>query len=75
MIFLASPKSLDSAIVDCGKAMLWNSYEDDVSVARAGHFLPALLVQLLFSLSCCGSSWSPHRERPEESQDRYLRLR
>lgn len=52
VIFFASPKSLDSAIVDCGKAMLWNSYEDDVSVDWAGHFLPALHVQLLFSLFC-----------------------
>lgn len=52
MIFLTSPKGLDSAIVDCGKAMFWNSYVDDVSVPLAGHFLPTLLVQLLFSLSC-----------------------
>lgn len=52
MIFLTSPKGLDSAIVDCGKAMFWNSYVDDVSVHLAGHFLPTLLVQLLFSLSC-----------------------
>lgn len=44
---------LDSAIVDCGKAIFWNSCEDDVSVDLAGHFfLPALLVWLLFSLSC-----------------------
>lgn len=51
MTFLTPAQGLDSAIVDCGKAMLWSSYEDDVSVGSGGRFLPTLLAQPLFILS------------------------
>lgn len=68
-------KGLDSAIVDCGKAMFWNSYEEDVSAHLAGCFSTNILCAATVEVFLSCSSWSHYLGRPEESRDRYFRLR
>ncbi|CAG12658.1 unnamed protein product [Tetraodon nigroviridis] len=42
---LTPAQGLDSAIVDCGKAVFWNSYEDDRETRRSQRILPQKAVQ------------------------------
>lgn len=55
--------------------MFWNSYEEDVSAHLAGCFSTNVLCAATVEAFLSCSSWSLYLGRPEESRDRYFRLR
>lgn len=70
-------KGLDSAIVDCGNAMYWNSHEDNVRVhfEMLYFYICGLFVfSRLKCFLCTCSIWRHPAERAEESQDQYYRF-